>query len=252
MSTPMTSPHFDLNNMLKLQQNYSVDLTKIPIDAATNSSNNNAVSNINNQLNSLYNNITSSQAASQAVLFKQKIVNDILDTESQRLKAKKANIDTAISGQKRMIVLNDNYQKRYGAYTKMAIAFVVGIIAYVFIDKLKVLLPFIPDFVYYILTIVVLGSIAIYIYVLYMDILKRDKMNYDEYTLAPPSTPATHISADGTISGSGGAGSGAAGTPGSASNYENCIGPQCCGVDQNGKPIPYSETKGCYISAVVA
>jgi hypothetical protein len=249
MATPASAPHFDLNNMLKLQQNYAVDLTKIPIDAATNNSNNNAISNLNVGLNNLYNNVSSSQAASQSVLFKQKIVNDILDTESSRLNAKKANIDTAMSGQRRMIALNNNYQKRYAAYTKMMIAIVIGIVAYFFINSLMVLLPMIPQFVFYIILIILLGFIAIYVYLLYLDIARRDLMNFDEVRLASPDVTNTDaITANGTgISPSaGGVGKG------SSANYAGCMGSDCCGVDQNGKPIPYSDLTGCAIQTTVA
>lgn len=253
MSTPTASPHFDLNNMLKLQQDYAVNLTKIPIDPATNTGNNNAINNLNSKLNSLYNNISNSQAASQAVIFKQQIINDILDTETNRLKDKKGNIDTAIQGQKRMISLNNNYQKRYAAYTRIAIAVVVGVLAYIFISKLMPLLPMIPQFVFYLAIIVVWGLILIFIYVTYADILRRDTMNFDEYSIPrpdkiPSESPAATGAGGQSGSSASGTGAGGSSTPGS---YSGCIGQNCCGVDQNGDPIPYSETTGCSIQSAV-
>lgn len=252
MATPMTSPHFDLNNMLSLQQKYALDLSEIPIDSSTNTSSNNAISNLNQQLSGLYNNVSNSQAGSQAVIFKQKIVNDILETENSRLKAKKNNIDTAISGQKRMIELNNNYQKRYAAYTKMIIAIVIGIILYIFMDRLKILLPFIPSFIFYFLVIVILGMIGLYVILMYLDILNRDNMNFDEYMLPPPDLSGTPSAT------SSGSGSGTdTGTPSAANagalsllDYSNCTAQSCCGLAADGKTqLSFSPTKGCYLAS---
>lgn len=262
MSSPNSSPHFDLTGMLQLQKNYAIDLTKIPIDPATNDSNNAAIINLNQGLNSLYSSVNQSQANSQAVLYKQKIINDILETEKQRLDAKKANVDTAISGQKRMIALNNNYQKRYAAYTRMLIAIVVGIVIYIFMDKLMVLLPFIPVFIFYALISIILGAIIFYVYLLWIDIQRREKMNYDELALTRPDVSALNEAA-GDSSANGGPGGTTVGGPaaapgpggsngaiGSISNidYSKCVGQECCGMDQNTlQPIPWSPITGCAI-----
>ena len=147
MSTP---PHFDLQSMLNLQKQYAIDLsyTAIGVD------NSNAMSDLNSKLNTLYNADSGSQLASNSVLYKQELINDILTTEANRLDQKKHNIDSAVTGQQRMIEINDSYQKRYAAYTKMAIAFIVGLVLYIFMNRLMILLPFIPEIIFYILIII--------------------------------------------------------------------------------------------------
>lgn len=257
MSSPNSSPHFDLTGMLQLQRKYATDLTKIPIDPATNDSNNAAILNLNQGLNNLYSSVNQSQTSSQSVLYKQKIINDILETEKKRLDAKKSNIDTAISGQKRMVALNNNYQKRYAAYTKMLIAITVGIIIYIFIDKLKVLLPFIPEFVFYLLIIIILGTIVLYAFLLWIDIQRREKMNYDEVEISRPDVSmidnaeeesSTNKDSNGsTASGPVASGPGAAGKSSNV-DYSSCTGADCCGIDQNTlQPIPWSPITGCAI-----
>lgn len=238
-TTTSSSPHFDLNNVLNMQQKYAVDLTNIPINADTNNSNTNAINDLTTKLSSMRDNVQSSQAGSQAVIFKQKIVNDIIDTETKRLNDKKANIDTAITGQKRMVALNNNYQKRYAAYTKMMIAITVGIVIYIFMDKLMAMAPFIPPVVFYLIIIVVLGTIVVYVYLLWADIQMREKTNFDELALPAPDlsgSPSANAGAGGASGGAGGAG-----TPGSTIDYSNCQGNACCKTGTTWDP-----TKGCY------
>lgn len=249
MATPMTSPHFDLKNTLNVQQKYAVDLTKMPIDANMNSANDNAIQNLNTQLAQLYNNVSNSQIGSNSVLYKQKIVNDILDKENARLQAKQTNINTAISGQKRIIALNNNYQKRYAAYTKMVIAIVVGLVLYIFIDKLRVLLPFIPEIVFYLIIIVILGSIIFYVYLLWIDIHKREPTNFDELALPAPDLSGAPSAADAAAAANSATpGSGPSGSSGTV-DYTNCKGADCCGYDEYGNKIPYSPSTGCATQA---
>jgi ElaB/YqjD/DUF883 family membrane-anchored ribosome-binding protein len=121
--------------MLDLQKNYAIDLSKMPLASTTTSSATNPIDTLKTNLNSLNTNLQGSQAASNSVIYKQKIINDILDTEKQRLDQKKTNIDTAISGQRRMVDLNHSYQKRYASYTKIMIAIVIGLVIFIFINK---------------------------------------------------------------------------------------------------------------------
>ena len=251
MGTPVSAPHFDLNSMLKLQQDYAIDLTKIPIDAQLNNSNNNAVSNLNSKLNVLYDKITNSQLGSQSVLYKQEMINEILNKEDRRLKDKKANIDVAISGQKRMINLNNNYQKRYAAYTKMLIAFIIGLVIFIFMNKLMKLMPFIPKAVFYVIIIVILGIDVIYIYLVYSDLSRRSLLNYDEVTLPLPYSLSSPADATGNPNGSvGGAVSNNAGDA-NAGDFFGCVGQDCCGVDQQGNHIPFSPETGCAIPKTI-
>ena len=248
MATPNSSPHFDLNSIFQLQKNYALDLTKIKIDPTTDTGNQNAIGDLTSKLNSMNTNLAGSQAQANAVIYKQKLVNDILETEKQRLDAKKANIDTAMQGQKRMIALNNNYQKRYAAYTKIMIALTIGIVIYIFMDKLMVLMPFIPQIVFYLIIIVILGLIIGYCYLVWIDVQRRELTNFDEVALPPPDlsgSPAADSNAGGSPSGAGT-------NSGNGVDYSNCVGADCCGVDANNNPIPWSPTTGCSIAAAAS
>jgi len=249
MTTPATltsSPHFDLNSMLNLQKFYAHDLTKIKINPgpAGDDANDNAIKGLTAKLNSMSTNVSDSQAQAHAVLFKQKIVNNILETESDRLDAKKANIDTAMQGQKRMIALNNNYQKRYAAYTKIMIAITVGLVIYIFMDRLMALMPFIPELVFYIIIIVILGGIIFYCYLVWIDVKRRELTNFDEIALPAPDLSGTPTASSSTTPSTTPSG---AGGPGSKTDYDGCVGQDCCGYDAEGDPIPWSPTTGCSI-----
>lgn len=245
-SATTSSPHFDLTGVLNLQKKYATDLTRIKVDPNTDNANSNAITNLTNQLNSMATNVVGSQTQAQAVLYKQKIVNDILETENNRLKDKEANVRTAMEGQKRMIALNNNYQKRYAAYTKIMIAITVGLVIYIFMDKLMALMPFIPELVFYIIIIVILGGIIFYCYLVWIDVKRRELTNFDEIALPAPDlsgTPSANANAGAmrTPSGTG------TGTGGSNSKVD-CVGPDCCGYNTStGEPIPWNPDTGCSI-----
>lgn len=241
MSTSAPPPHFDLKNMLDLQKNYAIDLSKMPL-ASTMTDDNNPIRTLQTNLNSLNKKLQGSQAESNSVIYKQKIINDILDTEKQRLDLKKTNIDTAISGQRRMVDLNHSYQKRYAAYTKIMIAIVIGLVIFIFINKLMALMSFIPEPVFYIIISIILGGIFFYCYLVWIDVRRRDLTNFDELALPSPDLSGSPSSTSNSGSASGGSPS--AGP--SARDYSSCTGADCCGFDPSGNQYNFSYALGCH------
>lgn len=237
MSTSAPPPHFDLKNMLDLQKNYAIDLSKMPLASSMTSSATNPIDTLKTNLNSLNTNLQGSQAESNSVIYKQKIINDILDTEKQRLDQKKTNIDTAISGQRRMVDLNHSYQKRYAAYTKIMIAIVIGLVIFIFINKLMALMYFIPEPVFYIIISIILGGIFFYCYLVWIDVRRRDLTNFDELALPSPDLSGSPSSTSDSSSASGGSPS--AGP--SARDYSSCTAQECCADG-----LTFAADRGCY------
>ena len=175
---------FDLKTFLTLQKQYASDIAGI--NSSTDDTN---VAQITANLGTLETALNSSTAATNNLLLQQNAINSILDTENDRLDSKKANIDNAISGQKRLIQLNDTYRKRYSAYNNLVLIIVLAliiIIALIFFNKI---FPFIPEFVYTLLYIIILSGTAIYCLFVISDIQKRDKFDYDKRTRPAPATP---------------------------------------------------------------
>lgn len=237
MSTSAPPPHFDLKNMLDLQKNYAIDLSKMPLASSMTDDDTNPIRTLQTNLNSLNTNLQGSQAESNSVIYKQKIINDILDTEKQRLDLKKTNIDTAISGQRRMVDLNHSYQKRYAAYTKIMIAIVIGLVIFIFINKLMALMSFIPEPVFYIIISIILGGIFFYCYLVWIDVRRRDLTNFDELALPSPDLSGSPSSTSDSSSASGGSPS--AGP--SARDYSSCTAQACCADG-----LTFTADRGCY------
>lgn len=183
---------FDLSTIINLQKQYATDL-----DAIDKAGGENYIKDLNDHLNDLHTKLDNSQITSERILLKQRNVNNILDTEKTRLQEKKANVDDAIQGQKRMINIHKSYSKKYAAYNNITFAIIIAILLYmaiVFIQKYFD--NIIPEFMINIFYIILISTTIIYIVFKLIEIATRDNMDYDKLNIPPPKT-------DGTGSGSG-------------------------------------------------
>jgi hypothetical protein len=180
---------FDLKTFIELQKKYVSDLAGIYTSSNADSTNaSNAINMLGSKLTDLDTALDNSNVDTNSLLLKQQIVNNILATEAERLDTKKSNIDAAISGQQRLIQLNDTYRKRYSAYIRLILTVVLAliiIIALIFVNKV---FPFIPEIVYTLLYIIILSGSAIYCWIIISDINKRDKFDYDKHTRPAPAS----------------------------------------------------------------
>ena len=106
---------FDLNSLIELQKDYAQDL-----DAIDKGGESNYVKKLNTELNDLHNTLQNSNVSTESILLKQKGVNNLLDSEISRLDAKKANIEDAITGQKRLSNFIDLIQKNILQSTELS------------------------------------------------------------------------------------------------------------------------------------
>ena len=180
---------FDLKTFLTLQKQYASDIAGINNTTAENTAENAAITALTGNLGTLETALNSSTAATNNLLLQQNAINSILGTENDRLDSKKANIDNAISGQKRLIQLNDTYRKRYSAYNNLILIIVLALIVIIALIFFNKIFPFIPEFVYTLLYIIILSGTAIYCLFVISDIQKRDKFDYDKHTRPAPATP---------------------------------------------------------------
>lgn len=123
-----------------------------------------------------------------ASLEQQKTVNSILDEEINRLNAKEDNINSALSGQKRIIGLNTSYSKRIAAYTRIILFAVFAFMIMVIFMLLKRRFPaIITDPIVTVVYIVMLSAVGIYAFLGIMNISSRDPLDFDKLKLPPPS-----------------------------------------------------------------
>ena len=192
MSYVNPSSHFDLNSLLSLQNQYAIDLSGIS-DYNVNDTGKSYIQDLNNNLNNLNDTLNNSEVSSGTLLLKQGTINNILNTENQRLQDKKQNIDSARIGQQRLLQINDSYRKRQAAYIKVIIVIVVALLLILVLQFLSTNLTFIPEVIYYLLFIILISGTIIYVILLVYNINNRDPLNFDQLNLGRPKIGPTLV-----------------------------------------------------------
>lgn len=174
-------------------------------------------------LDNLYRQGNIANSSNLVTLTHQRDMNNIVQTENNRLKEKKAIIDDARESQKRLIDFNNSYNQRYMFWTKITTVIIITLVVYMIFSTLEMYFPFIPGFVFDILNIITFCIGVFICYFIYLDIYRRSKMNFNELELDPPkkASPQEIQAAQNKASKSGDL----LGTL----NVTNCTGPECCG-----------------------
>lgn len=181
---PEQPPFFDLTGVFQAQKNYVSNLPNRPDNDTSVSS---ALGSVQGNLDDLYKDFIGASGTSSAVLDHQIQMDNVVSTELDRLKKKKENVDLAIEGQKRMVSLNDSYRKKYSYYVKVTILIIVFLAIVVVLNVLSSNFTFIPSYVFDIFYFILAVTLIFTIYFIYLDIIWRDNMNFDELTFNPPN-----------------------------------------------------------------
>ena len=129
---------FDLKTFIELQKQYSNDLAGIASSStSSNEADTRAINELGTKLSELDNALNESNVDTNKLLLQQQVVNNILKTEDDRLDHKRANIDNAIDGQKRLMQLNDSYRKRYSAYIRLLLIVISALFIIVVLVSIK-------------------------------------------------------------------------------------------------------------------
>lgn len=211
----MTS-YLDLSGLLLVQSNYLNSLT------TGNDADQAKLTDIHDKLKILNDNYNSANTSSTQVLTNQDKVNDIVLAEKKRLEVKKNDIDTAMVGQNRAILLNNSFRKRYQEYTKMVIVVVITLVVFIGLVLLGRYLPIIPSFIIDLSCIIVITIGIIVCYLIYVNILARDKVNFDELSLSNPAILSASDIAKSTAAAQ------ASGNLLGSINLGYCVGAACC------------------------
>ena len=111
----------------------------------------------------------------------------MVNSEAERLATKKKNIDDALDGQKRMIMLNESYRMKYSHYLKIVLAVLTITILFVIIKFLSSKLVMVPGAVWDLVLIIVFALGLIYIYYVFSDMQRRDNMNFNKLHFMAPN-----------------------------------------------------------------
>lgn len=114
-------------------------------------------------------------------------ISGIVTNERARLDAKQQNVDLAYDNQKRMILLNQSYGQRMQQYTFISIILAITFLIIVFLLFLQKRVTIIPSSVYELVMVVLIGGVGIYVFVLYSNIISRDKLDFSKLSQDSPN-----------------------------------------------------------------
>lgn len=135
--------------------------------------------------------IRNKDVAVSAVLTKQKQVNNILQTELDRLAIKKEQLDEAEKGQMRVLMMNESYRKRQAEYTKITIAVVFVFALVIVMRYVREIFNILPDAVYTLIHILLFAGVIIYSAIIFINVSSREKINFDRLDIPGPKTEST-------------------------------------------------------------
>lgn len=135
--------------------------------------------------------IRNKDVAVSAVLTKQKQVNNILQTELDRLSIKKEQLDEAEKGQMRVLMMNESYRKRQAEYTKITIAVVFVFALVIVMRYVREIFNILPDAVYTLIHILLFAGVIIYSVIIFINVSSREKINFDRLDIPGPKTEST-------------------------------------------------------------
>lgn len=210
-----------ISNIMKIQQTQLADIRSIADRNPAMSANYGpAAISLENSLANLTGMLNSSALTTDHVLTHQNDMVNIVADETDRLAQKKDSIDSALTGQKRLSLMNTSYRKRYAQYTLIVVSFAVALAIFILLYFLKQWFPWIPSGTFDILSIIVFAIAVIYALNVYMGTTGRDPINYDEIAPPPPKylSQSEQNAVNRKLSLSGNLMGGLAG----------CIGSQCC------------------------
>jgi hypothetical protein len=130
--------------------------------------------------------VNSKDTAVSAVMTKQKQVNNIMQSEINRLNEKKIQLDNAQKGQTRVLMMNESYRKRQSEYIKLIIAVVIVFSFVIVMRYVRAYFNVLPDSVYTLIHILLFSGVILYSFVTYINVNSREKINFDRLSLPAP------------------------------------------------------------------
>ena len=115
------------------------------------------------------------------IILQQKALTHLVKEESDRLEAQRKSIEIAKESQERIITLNENSVKRHSEYLKIFALCVVEILFILFLSLLGI-----PSSIFMILSIITGSFVVIYASHIYISIISRDNIYFDELSSDAP------------------------------------------------------------------
>lgn len=207
----------DLNGLFEIQQNYLTGLSQQTDDPDLTKK----VSALQKNLTDLNQNFKAANVSSNRALTHQDEVSKIITTEKDRLLEKKQIIDNALVGKQRAISLNDSFQQKQSAYNNIKIVWIFALALIVLFTILQTKIDYIPPIVFSLGTTTILVGVVLYSLYAYIEIRRRENINYNSLDLSEPAARSKQELHD--------ADKNSKDTDLLAGiNLFGCIGPKCC------------------------
>jgi hypothetical protein len=209
----MATPYSDLSGIFYVQQQYLADLSALRPSSTAGTDSLTYMQDLRTKLNTAYSGYQTASPSASAILDRQASMKSIIDNEVDRLNRKKASVDSAIFGQKRMAQFSDSYSKKYFAQTKILFVIIIVLIIYLGLTYLNNFIP-VPTGIF-VFVMLVIGGFALMVIVFTLrDINSRYNMDFDKLNLAAPSSYTVGGGITGNIYG--------------ATGGLLCVGESCC------------------------
>ena len=182
---------------------------------------------INAQLSSISNSLSGNNTSAN-ILSQQDNVKTILETEMDRLNHKQQGVESAMSTQKRMLMMNDSYIKRQKVYTQIMVVISIGLVVLIIC---RVLSGYFEDdensnVLLSMISILVIVFVIIYCVWTFVLMWRRDPIYFDQLKYIPDDIPAKLLNENSL-------GVGQEISSSVSSNFLNdkyCIGSSCCSM----------------------
>lgn len=213
----------DPGSFLSSLQGYLVNSPLLQSNNGDNDNVVNQIQDINNSMNNIANAISSNNSAN--VLSQQMGMQTIIDQEMDRLNQKKQSIESAMTTQERMMILNDSFLKRQRMFSRIAIAVVIGMSLIFIFRYFSISNPDLEGLAN-VLSIFVIVTVFIYSMWTYIAIMRRDPIYFDQLYYIPDKHTPAPTSSISSNSQYGGAGSG------QSFDVNECVGADCCSEEK--------------------
>lgn len=126
-----------------------------------------------------------------AIRQNQNDLDDIIKREQKRLDAKQQTVDGALFQQTRLQTLNNSYRLRYKHYLYMLMIVIVVLVLVIVLNRLGQSLTIIPETVMDMLYILVITIGGFMLYFAFIDMRRRDHMDFEKVQLSSPPEART-------------------------------------------------------------
>ena len=203
----------DLSGLFYIQDQYLMDLSYIPTGNSRYDVSN-KISNLKSALDAIYQRYSNVNPSIALAVSKQADMANIISKETERLNAKKNQVDGSLYSQKRMAAFSESYSQKYQSQMKILYVIIIMALIYLGLSLLHSFIP-VPDIIFNIVIILVVLFGAVIIILTVRDIGRRNNMDFNKLNLGHPTNIIERNKALGFFNLS-------------AVNHTWCVGSQCC------------------------